>query len=48
MLPDHQIGDGGFMVGAVRSVLRTRRANLAIVVDDDVVIFGVPGDGRIQ
>ena len=41
VLPVHQIGDGGLVIGAVEIGLCERRAELrAVVVEDDVVIFG--------
>ena len=40
VLPAHQIGDGSFIVGAVNVGLCERRAEPAVMVDDDVVIFG--------
>ena len=45
MLPAHQIGGGAFIVGAIEVGLCERRAEPAIVVDDDVVVFrSVPGE----
>ena len=44
--PAHQIGDGGFIVGAVEVGLCERRAEPAIVVDDDVIIFGRTRNNR--
>ena len=40
VLPGHQIGDGGFIVGAIEISFCERRAEPAVVVDDDVVILG--------
>ena len=48
MLPRDQIGDGGFIVGAVEAGLREGRAEPAIAVDDDVITSGAPGTSEGQ
>jgi hypothetical protein len=46
VLPGHQIGNGGFIVGAVEIGLRERRTEPAIAVDDDIEVFGRTRNNR--
>src|SRR4029079_17460914 len=46
VLPTHEVGDGGFKVGAVEIGLGERRAEPAVVIDDDVAVLGRPRNNR--
>ena len=46
MLPGDQIGDGGFLVGAVEVGLRKRGAKPAKIIDDEVIVFGRSRNNR--
>ena len=44
--PAHQVGDGGFIVGAVEVGLGERGAEPAVMIDDDVIILGRSRNNR--
>jgi hypothetical protein len=46
MLARHQVADGGFTVGEIEVGLRDRDAMPAVMIDDNVTVFGRYWDNR--